>query len=99
MIGFDGRFSRHWGRNPGEEAGPVGATVALLPPIPGRSPLSGPSGERGTLTRELEPIAGCHLPGSPADTSLRRPVRTSYTKPRTWSRWGRNGLSRIRAID
>ncbi|MGD0370730.1 MAG: metallophosphoesterase family protein [Candidatus Dormibacteria bacterium] len=37
VIGFDGRFSRHWGRNPGEEAGPVGATIALLPPIPGPS--------------------------------------------------------------
>jgi hypothetical protein len=34
VIGFDGRFSRYWGRAPGEEAGPVGATVALLPPMP-----------------------------------------------------------------
>jgi hypothetical protein len=34
VIGFDGRFSRHWGREPGEEPGPVGATVALLPPLP-----------------------------------------------------------------
>jgi hypothetical protein len=34
VIGFDGRFSRHWGRNPGEDAGPVGATIALLPPMP-----------------------------------------------------------------
>ena len=34
VIGFDGRFSRHWGRNPGEGAGPVGATIALLPPMP-----------------------------------------------------------------
>jgi hypothetical protein len=34
VIGFDGRFSRYWGRNPGEDAGPVGATVALLPPMP-----------------------------------------------------------------
>jgi hypothetical protein len=34
VIGFDGRFSRHWGRSPGEDAGPVGATVALLPPMP-----------------------------------------------------------------
>ena len=34
VIGFDGRFSRHWGRNPGEDAGPIGATVALLPPMP-----------------------------------------------------------------
>jgi hypothetical protein len=35
VIGFDGRFSRYWGRGPGEEAGPMGATVALLPPLPG----------------------------------------------------------------
>jgi hypothetical protein len=35
-IGFDGRFSRHWGRDPGEDAGPVGATVALLPPLPAK---------------------------------------------------------------
>ena len=34
VIDFDGRFSRHWGRGPGEEAGPVGATIALLPPMP-----------------------------------------------------------------
>jgi hypothetical protein len=34
VIGYDGRFSRHWGRAPGEDAGPVGATVALLPPMP-----------------------------------------------------------------
>ena len=34
VIGFDGRFSRYWGREPGEEAGPVGATIALLPPAP-----------------------------------------------------------------
>jgi len=33
VIGFDGRFSRYWGRDPGEETGPIGATVALLPPI------------------------------------------------------------------
>lgn len=33
LIGFDGRFSRYWGRDPGEDAGPVGATVALLPPL------------------------------------------------------------------
>jgi hypothetical protein len=33
VIGFDGRFSRFWGRAPGEEAGPIGATVALLPPL------------------------------------------------------------------
>lgn len=35
VIGFDGRFSRHWGRAPGEEPGPIGATVALLPPLAG----------------------------------------------------------------
>jgi len=34
VISFDGRFSRYWGRNPGEDAGPVGATIALLPPMP-----------------------------------------------------------------
>jgi hypothetical protein len=34
VIGYDGRFSRYWGRAPGEDAGPVGATVALLPPLP-----------------------------------------------------------------
>lgn len=33
VIGFDGRFSRFWGREPGEEAGPIMATVALLPPL------------------------------------------------------------------
>ncbi|MGI8847792.1 MAG: metallophosphoesterase [Candidatus Dormibacteria bacterium] len=32
VIGYDGRFSRFWGREPGEEHGPIGATVALLPP-------------------------------------------------------------------
>lgn len=32
-IGFDGRFSRYWGRLPGEEGGPVAATVGLLPPL------------------------------------------------------------------
>jgi hypothetical protein len=42
VIGFDGRFSRYWGRNPGEEAGPVGATIALLPPMP--SGLAGAEG-------------------------------------------------------
>ncbi|HYA00581.1 MAG TPA: metallophosphoesterase family protein [Candidatus Binatia bacterium] len=31
LIGYDGRFSRFWGRDPGEEPGPVGATIALLP--------------------------------------------------------------------
>jgi hypothetical protein len=33
-VGYDGRFSRYWGRAAGEEAGPIGATVALLPPLP-----------------------------------------------------------------
>lgn len=33
-VGFDGRFSRFWGRAEGEEPGPIGATVALLPPFP-----------------------------------------------------------------
>jgi hypothetical protein len=33
-LGFDGRFSRFWGRAPGEDAGPIGATVGLLPPFP-----------------------------------------------------------------
>ena len=33
-VGYDGRFSRYWGRAEGEEAGPIGATVALLPPLP-----------------------------------------------------------------
>jgi hypothetical protein len=36
VIGFDGRFSRYWGRAPGEDSGPVGATIALLPPLPAR---------------------------------------------------------------
>lgn len=30
-VGYDGRFSRYWGRAEGEDAGPIGATVALLP--------------------------------------------------------------------
>jgi Calcineurin-like phosphoesterase len=34
VVGYDGRFSRFWGRAPGEEPGPIGATVALLPPLP-----------------------------------------------------------------
>lgn len=34
VVGYDGRFSRYWGRDDGEEAGPIGATVALLPPFP-----------------------------------------------------------------
>ncbi len=33
-VGYDGRFSRYWGRAEGEDAGPIGATVALLPPLP-----------------------------------------------------------------
>jgi Calcineurin-like phosphoesterase len=33
-VGYDGRFSRYWGRAAGEDAGPIGATVALLPPLP-----------------------------------------------------------------
>jgi hypothetical protein len=41
VIGFDGRFSRHWGRAPGEEPGPIGATVALLPPLPASPIYSG----------------------------------------------------------
>jgi len=36
-IGYDGRFSRFWGRADGEEPGPIGATVAILPPLPDRS--------------------------------------------------------------
>ncbi len=42
VIGFDGRFSRHWGRAPGEEPGPIGATVALLPPLVASSAPGGP---------------------------------------------------------
>jgi hypothetical protein len=33
-VGYDGRFSRFWGRAEGEEPGPIGATVAILPPLP-----------------------------------------------------------------
>jgi Calcineurin-like phosphoesterase len=33
-VGYDGRFSRFWGRAEGEEPGPIGATVAMLPPLP-----------------------------------------------------------------
>jgi hypothetical protein len=36
-VGFDGRFSRYWAREPGEANGPVEATVALLPPLPVRA--------------------------------------------------------------
>jgi hypothetical protein len=32
-VGYDGRFSRYWGRAEGEDAGPIGATVAILPPL------------------------------------------------------------------
>ena len=35
----------------------------------------------------------------PASTSRRRPVSTSYTKPRTESLFGMNGLASMRAID
>lgn len=34
VLGYDGRFSRFWGRAAGEEPGPIGATVAILPPLP-----------------------------------------------------------------
>ncbi|HZB98000.1 MAG TPA: hypothetical protein VE219_05325, partial [Candidatus Sulfotelmatobacter sp.] len=33
VLSFDGRFSRFWRRNPDELFGPIGATVALLPPM------------------------------------------------------------------
>jgi hypothetical protein len=33
-VGYDGRFSRFWGRAEGEEPGPIGATVAVLSPMP-----------------------------------------------------------------
>ena len=33
-VGYDGRFSRFWGRAEGEDPGPIGATVAILPPMP-----------------------------------------------------------------
>ncbi|MHB8717606.1 MAG: metallophosphoesterase [Candidatus Dormibacteria bacterium] len=33
LWGFDGRFSRFWPREAGEEVGPVGATIALLPAL------------------------------------------------------------------
>ena len=35
VMGFDGRFSRYWSRGSGDESGPIGATVALLPPVTG----------------------------------------------------------------
>lgn len=33
VLSYDGRFSRFWSREPGDTEGPVGATVALLPPL------------------------------------------------------------------
>ena len=36
-IGYDGRFSRFWGRADGEEPGPIGATIAILPPLEDRA--------------------------------------------------------------
>ena len=33
VLGYDGRFSRFWSRDPEDAPGPVGATVALLPPV------------------------------------------------------------------
>ena len=33
VLGFDGRFSRFWSRDPDDAPGPVGATIAILPPI------------------------------------------------------------------
>ena len=35
VWGFDGRFSRFWGREPHQGAGPIEATVALLPRLDG----------------------------------------------------------------
>lgn len=40
LIGFDGRFSRFWSREPGEQPGPVEATVALLPRLEGEPTAS-----------------------------------------------------------
>ena len=40
-VGYDGRFSRFWGRAEGEEPGPIGATVAILPPLPLSSEVGG----------------------------------------------------------
>jgi hypothetical protein len=31
LLGYDGRFSRYWGRREDETFGPVGATIGLLP--------------------------------------------------------------------
>lgn len=33
ILSYDGRFSRFWSRDPDDLSGPVGATVALLPPL------------------------------------------------------------------
>lgn len=33
VLSYDGRFSRFWSRDPDDASGPVGATVALLPPL------------------------------------------------------------------
>jgi Calcineurin-like phosphoesterase len=35
VVSFDGRFSRYWSRGSGDDSGPIGATVALLPPAVG----------------------------------------------------------------
>ena len=35
IVGYDGRFSRFWTSDPGDDPGPIGATVALLPPLDG----------------------------------------------------------------
>ncbi|MBV9475432.1 MAG: hypothetical protein JO315_05130 [Acidobacteria bacterium] len=33
VVSYDGRFSRFWTRDEGDTSGPVGATIALLPPL------------------------------------------------------------------
>ncbi|HEX6538772.1 MAG TPA: metallophosphoesterase [Candidatus Dormibacteraeota bacterium] len=33
VLSYDGRFSRFWSRDPDDASGPMGATVALLPPL------------------------------------------------------------------
>ena len=33
VLSYDGRFSRFWSRDPDDASGPVGATVAILPPV------------------------------------------------------------------
>jgi len=43
LWGFDGCFSRYWNRD-GSGAGPVGATVALLPALDGAAPAERPAG-------------------------------------------------------